>query len=819
MNSFLGNLRFFVLVFWLLPMVAVAQWTHRYPKLDGYRHHVYVEGFELPILAAGPTDPAPAPDGKRLAFAASGWLWILDLDTGRARRLTDTSSLDSRPSWSVDGQRLVFLRDDTEDIDIWAYDFATSEEKPLVETPAIELDPSFSPDGEFLYYSSALAGDVDIWRLQLSTSESMRLTTASGLEVRPLPLPDGGVVYLSKTRGGADALIEMHGQSSEAGQASYRTLATQSIVSQTHPGISPDGHVLAVNWPSSSGYSLNLVDRRNSDVITLRHGAGLPLSPAFSADGRRIYFVEANASHELELHQISVDGGEADVLTIRDWDWGTGLGPVRLETHLDGNVAPARLSVTRADGHPMVHPGAIPRFDGTHGLVYFYSDGVVSMELPVGDYRVRATHGFVAAPVETTFRVEAGRSTELAVELERMVDPRAKGWLSGDHHYHMNYGGPYRLVPTDLARGARAEDLDFVTPLMANLHHRLNDLQYFLSRGDGNRPWIEFGQEVRSHFLGHLGLVHSSQIFWPWFWGPGYPVYAADDRPNLDALRHARQTGGMATYMHPISVSDPFADETSMRSIPLSFIPDAVLGDLDAIELACLWTSESGTAELWYRVLNLGVPLAANAGTDAMVDYYRTMAVGATRIYVDMKDQRASRDVYLERLLEGRSFVTTGPILEVTVDGKRPGEVVEAREGESMHVAIDINSVVSVDRVEIVVNGSVVWSADGEAAPFTTRHDVELELPKGGWLAARVSGEQEQWPGMNGSSFAHSSPVWIGKRGSRDPEAAVAAAGDLLAALKIAESRLRDGYATLPTPRLDERFSSARQLLEDIRQR
>lgn len=40
-----------------------AQWTHRYPKVEGYSHHVYLEGFELPILTAGPMDPAPSPDG------------------------------------------------------------------------------------------------------------------------------------------------------------------------------------------------------------------------------------------------------------------------------------------------------------------------------------------------------------------------------------------------------------------------------------------------------------------------------------------------------------------------------------------------------------------------------------------------------------------------------------------------------------------------------------------------------------------------------------------------------------------------------------
>ena len=48
---------------------AQAQWDNRYTKLDDFGHHVYLEQHELPILAHGPVDPAPSPDGRALAFA------------------------------------------------------------------------------------------------------------------------------------------------------------------------------------------------------------------------------------------------------------------------------------------------------------------------------------------------------------------------------------------------------------------------------------------------------------------------------------------------------------------------------------------------------------------------------------------------------------------------------------------------------------------------------------------------------------------------------------------------------------------------------
>jgi len=195
------------LLFALVPGLASAQWTNRYPKLEGYSHHVYVEGFELPMVVAGPTDPAPSPDGGTIAIAARGWIWLLDPTTGVARRVTSGPELDSRPAWHPDGTRLAFLRDDSERLTIWQLDLATGEETLLFEDNSIVLDPAWSPDGETLYFSASTEGDLDIWRLSLETGEPARVTEHRGLEVRPQPLPDGGLAYLSKGRSSADAVI------------------------------------------------------------------------------------------------------------------------------------------------------------------------------------------------------------------------------------------------------------------------------------------------------------------------------------------------------------------------------------------------------------------------------------------------------------------------------------------------------------------------------------------------------------------------------------------------------------------------------------
>ena len=795
---------------------ASAQWTNRYPKLEGYSHHVYVEGFELPILAAGPTDPAPSPDGSEIAFAARGWIWRFDPATGIARRLTSGAEVDSRPAWRPDGGALAFLRDDGESLTLWQLDLGSGEETLLFEDAAILLDPAWAPDGESLFYSAATAGDLDIWELSLETGEPARVTSRPGLEVRPQPLPDGRLVYLAKGRSSPNEVILREADGAE------RSLRGESIASQARPGAAPAGGYVAVNWPAgdgADGYRLLLLDPATGDPMELTAARGLPLAPAVGSgpDGDWVVYSEADDEERFGLRRVSVRGGLVEDLPVRAWDFGAPTGRVRITTRRadrEGPI-PARLEVLGPEGHPAAVPGAFPRFDGTHGRIYFYSPGVIEVELPAGsggEARITAAHGLVAAPVTVSVPVVAGETTEAELVLEPVFDPREAGYRSADHHFHLNYGGPTRLDPDDLLLLLGAEDLDLGTPLMANLHHRRNDLEFFADRRLDGTPALVFGQEIRSHFLGHLGLIGIESAFWPWFWGPGYPVYAEDDRPNLEALAHSRRQGGVSAYMHPVSVADPFGSERGLRAIPVSVIPDAVLGDLDSLEIACLWTSEVGTAELWHRFLNLGLPVAASAGTDVMLDYHRTMAVGTTRIYVHAPGP-FRLGAYLEALRAGRSFVTTGPVLDFRVEGARPGGAIPAAGSASWTLTLAAPG--PVGQVDLLVNGEVVETVAGLDGAGRRELAGDLAIPGGGWIAVRAHGGVESWPGMNGSVFAQTSPVWIGEVGSRDPAAASAAAEDLLRALDLAEERVVEVYGP-EAPRIRERFTAARERLDSF---
>ena len=797
---------------------ASAQWRNRYPKVQGFSH-IYLEGYELPTLTNGPIDPAPSPDGRWIAFSARGWIWTLEVVSGAATRITRGGGMDSRPAWSPDGRRLAFVRDDTQDTSIVVLDIESDTEVATIQTPAIDLDPTFSPDGREVIYSSAEAGDLDLWTYDLESGDRSRLThDADRLELRPQTGPDG-ILYLAKSSGGLNQIryrdrAETQASDSPATSSAHDVLLMEGrITSQTRPALSHDGSMVAFNWPTQSGWELRLLRVEDPGATTLLMDGGVLLTPAWSPEDTWIYFSQPDDAERMVLKRIRSVGGPAESVEINSWHWGEPMSVVRVRTQVSGvtGPAPARLNVVDQRGHPAVPDRTAVHFDGQSGRVFFYTSGVVELTVPAGTVTVSAVQGLATPEVSATVEADAGSVTEVIVQLEPVWDARRAGWTSGEHHFHLNYGGQYDLSPSDLVPMMAGERLDVATPLLANLHNRFEDQDLWKWEKSDATPMIRFGQEIRSHFLGHMGLIEINDLHWPWVWGPGYQVYGTDDRTNTSALDYAHGQGGLGYYVHPVSRPDPFTPD-GLRAIPVELVADGVMGDLDALEIVCLWSNEVGTAEVWYRLLNIGVPVAPTAGTDVMTDFYRTMAVGTTRVYA-WTGETVNWPAYLAAFREGRSFVTNGPFLDFRINESRPGDVVPPG---TASWTLDLRSASSAASVDVIVNGEVVWSGDGLSGAGERSYSGELELPDGGWVAARAMGGETTWPSMADAPYAHTAPVWIGERGSTEPEARRAAAQLLLEALDVAHQRLIAGYGDAEIPQLLARFAEARERLETL---
>jgi hypothetical protein len=132
------------------------------------------------------------------------------------------------------------------------------------------------------------------------------------------------------------------------------------------------------------------------------------------------------------------------------------------------------------------------------------------------------------------------------------------------------------------------------------------------------------------------------------------------------------------------------------------------------------------------------------------------------RTYVHTPDASLSMEGWFEGLRAGRAWVSSGPLMEVTVGGEGPGGTLELDEPGAVPVQGRIWSIVPLTRAELVFDGEVVrtWEARGDRLEITI--DDVLDLPSSGWVHVRVEGDREErWPLDTSYAQAFTNPVWI----------------------------------------------------------
>ena len=790
-----------------------AMWTNRYPQLDDFGHQIYLEQHELPALANGPTDPAPSPDGKAVAIAAQGWLWNVDIETGIATRITDKAGIDSRPRFSPDGKQLAFVRDYGKDTAVVVLNLVSGEEK-IIDTAAIDLDPEFSADGTYIYYSSGVSGSLSVWSHHLASGTAQQHTDLHQVERNIRRVPGGNsILYLHGS--GAHRSLRLRDFVSGEDKIVHAETLTYHFTADVHP----KQRLAVYSAPINGDYHLWTMDLDDPRVRhRLTDGTRYALTPAFSADGNLIYFVEADEQRQFVLKTIKTYGGAIENIDIKEWRYGTATGKavVKISGKNDQPVA-ARLVITSEDGHPVTSFDDATYSDPKTGRQYFYVDGEAEFSLPVGRYTVSAARGPLT-PVEfKNIKVKKGKVAGVDMKLEPIWDAQAAGYIAADYHNHLNGDGTSRANHQQTLRIIEGEDLDHVAPMTWNRWERRIDREILGLQSENSGYIVDQGQEVRSHFHGHIGLNGVDVPYEPWFFGPSNPTLGDPDLTNGDVIAYAKTVGAFPTYVHPVGgETDPFLDLSS-PTFPLEFPTDAILEEGVGLEMVTAWASPTAGAHLWYRLLNIGKNVPTISGSDAWVDFYRTPAVGTARNYVRVEDGDRSYDSILAAAFAGKGFVSTGPALIFSLgDEIRPGGVTSpGQQTWSLMLA----STVNIDTVEIIVNGQVAETLAGVTAGETKTLTGKLTLPEGGWVAARAYSSvkpDDPWPIMHFMPFAHSAPIWIGSVGSTQSDARSAAAADLMRALDSVELRIKQAYGTQPMTRLMDRIERAREVLSGM---
>jgi len=381
-----------------------------------------------------------------------------------------------------------------------------------------------------------------------------------------------------------------------------------------------------------------------------------------------------------------------------------------------------------------------PNLPGPLGEWFWCVAKPFNMSLPPGQYEITISRGVEHIPVIDSFTVESGKLVEKSYEPQRWVDMRKLGWYSGDDHVHAQ-------IMSD-------EDAD---RMMAWVQATDIHVANIVKMGDMYRTWFEqrgFGPEYRvidgdfvlspgqecprTHDeIGHTLSMNTKEM-----------VRDTDKYFLYDWVAdkvHAQ--GGLWGYAHINSGIFHVHRDMTMN------IPKGIADFAEVLQFQHLGT------DLYYDFLNTGFKITASAGSD--VPWGGN--VGEVRVYAHIGEQKFSPDVWFDAVKRGRTFVSSGPMIEFFVEDALPGDEIVLNGQRKLRVRA--RSWGHPDRLvptklEVVLHGEVIKSVESTDLEDTELSlDFQQEAGNGFWIAARAT--------ANDGTSAHTTPVYVIREGLR----------------------------------------------------
>jgi hypothetical protein len=770
-----------------------AQPTDAYPQAKhggNYMHNFYFP----PAPSSTPWAPSWSPDGKWIAVAMSGSIWKVDPQTGAAFELAYGPKYHSLPDWSPDGKWIVYTADDRgKSIQLEILNVATGESHALTEDGHLYVDPVFSPTGDRLAYVSTkpngyfnvyvrgiengrFTGDEIAVTKDHSYPSSRLYFGEWDMHITPAWLPNGRELLLVSNRDvplGSGNVLRVPAMASGIEEA--QTVLEEQTLYRTTPDVSIDGKRFI--YSSTSGTAdqftnLYVQPTDGGEPYKMTFFANDAFHPRWSPDGEWIAFI-TNVGGLPQLALLETYGGAMRVLRITDRRWKRPMGVLSVRTvdEATGESTGSRVHLTASDGKFYAPADAYARVS-SQGDFLFHHPGSFRLEVPAGRLSLDVVKGFEFHPKTATIEIEAGEVRDVTLSLERLTDLSARGWYSGSTHVHMNYGGNLHNTLENLMMMSEAEDQDIVNEQVANKDNRILDYQHFVP-GGGPHPLstperlLVVGQEYRPPFYGHVFLFglrdHLISPFTTGYEGTGIEsLYPS----NTDMFRKARAQGATVGYVHAFGGErDPLEGDLGGAK---GYIVDAALGTTDGVE----WSDASRAGfHPWYATLNNGLRVTATGGEDSISNLQRSKLVASFRTYVYTGARGLTMDAWFEGLRKGQAFVSSGPLVELTVNGRIPGETVELTAAGEVEIEARVRSVVPLERAFLVFNGAEIEGVPLDPGRMSGTLRKRLRVDRSGWFHLRAEGRpEERYPLDTDYAQAFTNPVWltVGGRPPRD---------------------------------------------------
>lgn len=408
----------------------------------------------------------------------------------------------------------------------------------------------------------------------------------------------------------------------------------------------------------------------------------------------------------------------------------------------DGSPATCSLVIQDDDGqlYPLPARRIAPDFFFQEQI--YRSSGEAVM-LPAGHYQVTYSRGPEYLRETMSLDVPQDDSHAVGIQLTRWIDPKSKGWVSGDHHIHASGCAHYQSPDVGveapvMMRHIEGEGLDIGNVLSWGPgweHQKKN----FCGLPDGvstDDNVIRYDVEVSqfpSDHTGHLCLLGLTDDDYP-------GTTSKEEWPSwgLPIVQWAKAQGGVTGVAHSGWGLDVFPE----KRLPNYVIPPMngigaqeflVHAAHDAIDfISTVDTPYVWELNFWYHMLNCGFEIKASGETDFPCIYGERVGLGRSYVRTDNTEKLSYGD-WVQGVDAGQSYVSDGysHLFDFAVNDAVPGGT-HLTLGEAQQVQVTATVAAWLDEVpRTVFQGANNWDTQltGELLRDNRRQIPIRDLP------------------------------------------------------------------------------------------
>jgi len=233
----------------------------------------------------GEYSPQFSPDGKKIAFVSdrsgSDEIWVCDADGSNAVQLTVLGGPGAAmPHWSPDGSRLTFQSNLEGRPEVYVVNASGGSARRMTSSPTFSNNPSWSRDGQWILFDSSTP-KPGIYKVPAEGGPPVLVTDKGGWV--PIESPDGKFIYFITDKDTANG-YSLRRVPTQGGEAQQVLMLHGSIVDLAGYAVVGKGVYFIARRDPKSGYSIQFLNTTTGKIQRIASlerppGAGLTVSP------------------------------------------------------------------------------------------------------------------------------------------------------------------------------------------------------------------------------------------------------------------------------------------------------------------------------------------------------------------------------------------------------------------------------------------------------------------------------------------------------------------------------------------------------------